>query len=122
MWSREKGATVLSDDRTIVRYMDGEFRMYGTPWHGEAKFGSPRGVKLENIFFLRHGRKNAIETLSGSESVLKLLQCSFPPYWDAAGMEYTLRFFEKLSKRVPCCELAFKPDDSVIEMIKRYKV
>jgi hypothetical protein len=119
MWSREKGATVLSDDRTIVRYIDGEFRMYGTPWHGEAKFGSPRGVKLENIFFLRHGRKNAIETLSGSESVLKLLQCSFPPYWDAAGMEYTLRFFEKLSKRVPCHELEFEPDKRVIEFVKR---
>jgi len=122
MWSREKGAAVLSDDRTIVRYIDGEFRMYGTPWHGEAKFGSPRGVQLENIFFLRHGRKNAIEPLSSSESVLKLLQCSFPPHWDAPGMEYTLGFFENLSKRVPCHELSFEPDKRVIEMIKRYKV
>jgi hypothetical protein len=120
LWDRAKAATVLSDDRTIVRHIDGEFRMYGTPWHGEAKFGSPRGVKLENIFFLRHGRKNAVETLSGSESVLKLLQCSFPPYWDAAGMEYTLEFFEEIATRVPCHELAFEPDKRVIDLIRRY--
>jgi hypothetical protein len=122
LWDRAKAATVLSDDRTIVRYIDGEFRIYGTPWHGEAKFGAPHGVKLEKIFFLRHSQKNAIQSLSRVESVLQMLQCSFPPYWDAAGMEFTMGFFEEIATAVPCCELAFRPDDSVMEMVKRYKV
>ena len=122
MWSREKGVTVLSDDRTIVRYIDGEFRMYGTPWHGEAKFGSPRGVKLEKVLFLRHGVKNSLRPLAATESVTQLLLCSFPPHWDAAGMEFTMRFFEKVATRVPCHELSFEPDKRVVEMIKRYKV
>ncbi|CAB1057428.1 hypothetical protein D1BOALGB6SA_2181 [Olavius sp. associated proteobacterium Delta 1] len=121
-WQREDRATVLSDDRTIVRDVAGEIRMYGTPWHGEAKFGSPRGCRLETIFFLRHSQKNAIQPQSTAESVLQLLQCSFPPYWDAAGMEYTMKFFESLATRISCHELSFRPDDSVIEMIKRYKV
>jgi hypothetical protein len=118
LWNRENGITVLSDDRTLVRYVDGEFRMYGTPWHGETKFGSPRGVKLEKIFFLRHSRKNAIQPLSRIESVLQMLQCSFPPYWDAAGMEFTLALFEKLSNQIDCCALSFWPDESAIEFIK----
>lgn len=122
LWNREKAAEVLSDDRTIVRYIDGEFRMYGTPWHGEAKFGSPRGVKLEKIFFLRHSRKNAIQPLTSVQAVLKMLQCSFPPYWDAAGMEFTMGFFEKLATCISCCELAFRPDASAIEILKRCKV
>ena len=25
--------------------------MYGTPWHGDAPYSSPRGVRLEGIFF-----------------------------------------------------------------------
>jgi hypothetical protein len=118
LWNRENGITVLSDDRTLVRYVDGEFRMYGTPWHGETKFGSPRGVKLEKIFFLRHSQKNAIQPLSRIESVLQMLQCSFPPYWDAAGMEFTLALFEKLSNQIDCCALSFWPDESAIEFIK----
>jgi len=117
MWNREKGAAVLSDDRTMVRHIDGEFRMYGTPWHGEAKFGSPRGLKLEHIFFLRHGQKNAVQPLSGPDSVLRLLQCSFPPYWDAAGMQYSMKLFEALATHVACDELSFRPDESAIQFV-----
>jgi hypothetical protein len=119
LWDRVDGAYVLSDDRTLVRQIDGEWRMFGTPWHGEAKFGSARGIKLEKIFFLHHGQKNETQPLTVSGSVQKLLQCSFPPYWDAAGMQYTMGFFEKLATRISCDELAFRPDESVIEMIKR---
>jgi hypothetical protein len=118
LWDREKGVAVLSDDRTIVRYVDGEFRMYGTPWHGEAKFGSPRGVKLEKIFFLRHSQKNTLRPLTRIQSVLKMLQCSFPPYWDAAGMEFTMGLFEKLANHIPCNELAFRPDASAIANVE----
>lgn len=117
LWNREKGVTVLSDDRTMVRYINGEFRMYGTPWHGEAKFGSPRGVTLEKMFFLRHSQKNAIQPLCRNESVLRLLQCSFPPYWDPAVMEFSMDLFEKLATCIPCNELAFRPDESVIRFV-----
>jgi len=117
LWDREKGAAVLSDDRTIVRCVNGEFRMYGTPWHGEAKFGSPRGVKLERIFFLNHSQKNAVQPRTRVEAVLQLLQCSFPAYWDPAGMEFTMELFEKLATHIPCNELAFRPDASAIRFV-----
>jgi hypothetical protein len=119
LWDRTDGADVLSDDRTLVRQIDGELRMFGTPWHGEAKFGSARGTKLEKIFFLQHGQNNATQRLTVSETVRKLLQCSFPPYWDAAGMQYTMMFFEELARRVPGHELAFEPDFKVIDFVKQ---
>jgi len=122
LWNQQAGAEVLSDDRTLVRLIDGKLWMFGTPWHGEAKFGSPKGIPLEKIFFLRHSPKNAIQPLSSAESVLQLLQCSFPPLWDATGMEYTLGFFEEIATRVTCHELGFEPDKRVIEMIRRYEV
>ena len=117
LWNRVSGVDVLSDDRTLVRIIDGELRMYGTPWHGEAKFGSARGIKLEKIFFLRHGQINSAQPLSTAGAVQKLLQCSFPPYWDAAGMEYTVAFFEQLATRLPCCEMTFEPSARVIEFL-----
>ena len=120
LWDRTDGADVLSDDRTLVRQIGGELRMFGTPWHGEAKFGSARGIRLEKIFFLQHGPKNQIQPLAASGSVQKLLQSSFPPYWDAAGMAYTMVFFEELATRVSCHELSFEPDGKVIDFVKRY--
>ncbi len=117
LWDRQKGVEVLSDDRTIVRKQDGQFLMYGTPWHGDAPFGSPRGAKLERIFFLGHGRQNAARDLQGAGAMLQFLKCSFPPYWDAPGMESAMEIFEELATGVSCCELSFKPDESAIEFI-----
>ena len=121
LWDQEKDVEVLSDDRTIVRKQDGEFRMYGTPWHGDAPFGSPRGVRLEKIFFLDHAPRNAIRKLNGTDLMLQFLKCSFPPYWDAAGMEFSMEFFNELADGVSCRTLCFKPDKSVIEFVKEGK-
>lgn len=122
LWNIEKGASVLSDDRTLVRDIDGELRMYGTPWHGEARFGSARGVKLGKIFFLSHGRSNSTLSLLRTETVLQLLQCAFAPLWDVEGMDYTLEFFERLATRISCHELTFRPDDTAIDYIKQSMV
>lgn len=118
LWNQAAGVDVLCDDRTLVRQIDGELRMYGTPWHGEAQFGAARGVKLDKIFFLRHGPENAVQPLSGAESVLRLLQCSFPPFWDAAGMEFSMDLFEALATRIACDELAFRPDERILDLVR----
>ena len=118
LWDRQPGAVVLSDDRTIVRAQDGRFRMYGTPWHGEARFGRPGGVTLEKIFFLRHAPRNAVRDVARACAVTRLLTCSFPPYWDGAGMEFVMEFFSNLVAAVPCQALSFAPDKQVIELIR----
>jgi len=79
MWDQENGVDILSDDRTIVRKKGRQFWMYGTPWHGEASFGSPREARLERIFFLSHGRENSVKEMTGLDPVSHLLTCSFPP-------------------------------------------
>ena len=117
MWDQEDGIDVLSDDRTIVRKKGHQFWMYGTPWHGDAKFGSPRRVRLERIFFLRHGQKNSIKEIKGIDPVSQLLTCSFPPYWDPQGMAFTLEIFTDLAADIPCQSLSFRPERSVIDHV-----
>jgi hypothetical protein len=118
LWSKEEDAEVVSDDRTIVREKGNEFWMYGTPWHGEGKFASPGAARLERIFFLTKRKVNALRWLKGVDPVSRFLTCSFPPYWDPGGMDFTLEFLTKLAKKVHCEELSFKPDRSVIDFLK----
>lgn len=117
IWHQESGAEVLSDDRTLVRKQGDQFVMYGTPWHGEGKFGSPGRVRLDQIFFIQHGAENSILKSSNAHSVTQFLKCSFPPLWDAAGMEYSMDIFSDLAATVPCYELSFKPDSSIVDFI-----
>jgi hypothetical protein len=120
MWDKEKGVGVLSDDRIIIRKKETDFCMYGTPWHGEAKFGAARWVKPEKIFFLNHGQTNSIDKANGISSVQRLLTCSFPPLWDAKGMEFTLEFFSELAAAVPCYDFSFTPDRRAIDYILNF--
>jgi hypothetical protein len=117
MWSEENGVDVLSDDRIIVRKKNHCFWMYGTPWHGDASFVSPRGVTLERIFFLRHGQENSMKEIKGIDPVSRLITCSFLPHWDPQGMAFSMDFFTDLVAHVPCYEFTFKPDRSVIEVV-----
>jgi len=119
MWDQENGIDILSDDRVIVRKQGREFRIYGTPWHGEAAFGSPHEARLERIFFLKHGPENSVKDMKGLDPVSRLLTCSFPPLWDSQGMEFTLEFFSQLAAQVQCQELSFRPEKSALALVKK---
>jgi hypothetical protein len=119
MWDQENGVDILGDDRIIVRKQGREFRVYGTPWHGEAAFGSPREARLERIFFLSHGQENSIKEMTGLDPVSHLLTCSFPPLWDHQGMEFALEFFSQIATQVPCQKLSFKPEKSALALVKK---
>jgi len=117
-WNGETNTEILSDDRIIVRKQGGKFWMYGTPWHGDARIGSPRRIRLNRIFFLRHGRDNSVRAVATATAVMQLLKCSFPPFWDASGMEFTMDFFGELAATVACHEFDFTPDKRAIDSIK----
>ncbi len=122
LWNKTNDVEILSDDRTIVRKKDGAYWIYGTPWHGEAKFGSPLNVKLDRIYFIQHGAANFARPIKGAEPVQNLLTCSFPPYWDTEAMEFTMDFFSDLTASVSCHELLFKPDIDIVDFVRRNKV
>ena len=119
LWGQEDGVDVLSDDRIVVKKRGHEFMVYGTPWHGEASFGSSREARLEGIFFLSHGKENSTREMTGLDPVARLLTCAFPPLWDSKEMEFTLEFFSQLATHVPCQELRFKPEKSAIALVKK---
>jgi hypothetical protein len=118
LWKDKKGVTVLSDDRIIVRKMEGRFWIYGTPWHGDAKACSPERAPLEKIFFLKHAKTNKMERIEGINAASKLLVCSFPTFWDKKGMEFTLGFIDELTRELPCYELGFVPDENILDLVK----
>jgi hypothetical protein len=120
LW-HQQGATVLNDDRIIVRERDGAFWMYGTPWHGTFDKTTLNALPVEKIFFLKHGTENRLFQKTGSDAVSMILTRSFPPFWDHQAMESVLSFLERLTETLPCHELHFLPDQRVIEFIRNFK-
>ena len=121
LWAQEEagaGVRVLSDERVILRLKDGRIWMYGTPWHGDAGLARPDSAPLTRIFFLARGAKNELARLHRAESAARLFACSFPPFHSEDGISFTLKFLDDLTGLVPCDELRFVPDRSVIQFIR----
>jgi len=118
LWREAGGAEVLSDDRVILRPEGEGFRLYGTPWHGDARVSSALTAPLERIFLLAHGAENRITPAGPEEALETLLLNCFAPFYDRAGMEWTVDFLHLLLRRVPVARLEFVPDESAIRHLR----
>jgi hypothetical protein len=116
-WSRA-GATVLSDDRLVLRLRDGKVWVYGTPWHGEEQFGCPESAPLSRIFFLAHAPENRATPMTEARAVAVLFARAFPPFYDPRGLDFTLSFLGDVMSRVPAAELGFVPDATVVTFVR----
>jgi hypothetical protein len=117
LWLGEPGAVVLSDDRVIVRDEGDGIWLHGTPWHGEEPLASPGRARLAGIFFLRHHHRHELAAVPRAESVARLFASSFPPFHSAAALEFTLAFLDRVAAGVPCFELGFAPESTVLDVV-----
>lgn len=111
-------ATILNDDRIVLRLREGRFWMYGTPWHGDYTGISPHGVPLEKVFFLHKAPANAVHKKQGVTAASMLIARAFPPLWDDAGMSFSLDFCARLTENVPCYSLDFVPDHDIVDFVR----
>ncbi len=116
LWSGK--GRILNDDRVVVRFRNGAFRMYPTPWHGSHCVVTAAGAPLSTIFVLAKAEEPVVRPLSLAEACCSLLQRSFPPLWSRQGMSYTMTFLEQLARAVSVHELSFVPRTDVVELVE----
>lgn len=122
LWQREGRAKILSDDRIIVRRDGmGALRIHGTPWHGEERLALPISAPLRGVFLLEHAQgANEFGNLAPARAAAELMARSFPPFHDAAGLEFSLQFFARLVTEVPTSIFRFVPDATAIREMERH--
>lgn len=116
LWSDE-AAGIVSDDRVIVREHDGGFWIHGTPWHGEAEISQPERAPLAGVYLLVQSPVNELRPLSHAAAVARLFRCAFPPFYDAASLDFTVAFLAKLVGTVPVRELHFTRGRDAVELV-----
>ena len=109
----------LSDDRMVVRKIDGGFRAFGTPWPGEARIARNGSTPLSGIFFIHHGARNWLGEITEKEALEKLLPVTSIPWYDRDLVPRMLLFCEDLVSHVPVFDLHFKPDSDVVNLLCR---
>jgi len=109
---------LLSDDRVVVRDVDGELLAFGTPWAGDGGVASSRCGPLRSLCFLHHGSANTLRPLPGDEAASRLCSVASIPWYDRQFAEKVLGFLDRLFGRVPTYDLPFAPDSRVISTLE----
>lgn len=118
LWENH-AAEILSDDRIVVRPENGSWWMYGTPWHGDAEICSPSRARLDRIFLLHQATANSVSPRSHAAAVARLLSCTFPPFYDAAGMNAIAGTLAAMVGDVPVTQFSFLNDHSAVDFVRR---
>ena len=112
---------LLSDERVIVREIDGTMQAFGTPWAGTAGIARNGSAPLGGIYFLKHGQSNHIEKLAAGEALDKFLPLVSIPWYDPDTMARIIAFAKHLITQVPVYEMSFKPDRSAVDCFWRFQ-
>jgi hypothetical protein len=112
------GASVLSDERMIIRKSGEVFVIHGTPWVGSGAYAKNESGLLTELYCISRGTQHRIESLPPGAVLARILPQCFLPHWDRTAMESTLAFLNDLIDHIPCGQLAFTKHPDVVDYIQ----
>jgi len=114
----DPGVTVLGEDQVVLRYLEGCFWIFGTPWHINEDMCSPKGIPVEKIFFLDRTLKPGITRITPLDGITRILQTAFIPYYQSKWVPGILDHLGLLSQQVPFYLLSYQLGIDPLQIIK----
>lgn len=102
-------AVMINDDKPMIRYIDGEFYVYGTPWNGKHRIGGNTKAKVKAICKLERAKENHIGKCATPEMLLTVLNQTTRPT-DMEQMDKMLSIVGRLLGQVPLYKLGCNMD------------
>jgi len=114
----QKGATVINDDRLIVRSsVEGNFYIHNTPmpYYQDERKTAP----LKACFLLKQSTENYISRLNEIQGVLGLMGNCIQHLYNQSRIENHMSLIQKLVQQCKVFEVGFKPDTNIIDLIRK---
>lgn len=95
----EDKVTIVNGDKPIIRFIDGKFYAYGTPWCGKEGYNCNKRVELSDICFIERDHANSIYKLSDTEAFPRLYSQIMID--DSSNLARQLELCDLLIQKVP---------------------
>lgn len=116
-------AFIINDDKPVLRLINNEWCVYGTPWSGKTDLNVNIKVKLGAIVFLERSEKNWIEPISIKEAIPLFFNQTVRKLYKEDKMDLVLKNMEQILMGNPIYKMGCNVStDAVItayEMIRR---
>ncbi|MGH8010918.1 MAG: hypothetical protein ACREQ4_00295 [Candidatus Binataceae bacterium] len=114
-----RDVTLLTDEISYVRMLGSQYHAFGTPFAGELGIpGENVRAPLATLYFLKQGRENRSRPLATAVAARMLLRNVLFFADDSDLVELAFARACDFVERVPVCELTFRPDASVWDLIQ----
>lgn len=112
LWQQIFGpdAQVINDDKPALRYMDGRWIVYGTPWCGKDGINLNAQAPLAGICCLKKASANKIRRLNHREAMEYILAQTIRKFPDTEKLDKFLGLVAKLLTEIPVYELENLPE------------
>ena len=101
--------TLLSDDRIALTSESEGFRIWGTPWPGDARVIGPHDGPLGAIVMLRHGSGASLRSMAPGTAARRLMETLVLPLWNRSLLPGSLSFVSRLVNSVALYEFTYEP-------------
>jgi len=123
LWHESCTARVLNDDRGILISEGGKVYFYNTPWAGSlmqyCDFASGRKTNVDALFFIHHDSANRIRKLNHREAFIRIYRNSFLAFWRKEALRYVLDTCLQIAASIPCYELGFVNNGSIVAFLQK---
>lgn len=101
LWREMLGerAVMINDDKPIIRLIDGQFYVYGTPWNGKHNLGTNVKAPIKAICLLKQAKENSIRPIGAMQTIMAVLNQTVRPEGQE-NMSKLLTLIEKLITNV----------------------
>lgn len=101
---------LLNDDNPVVRMVDGQVYIYGTPWSGKTPCYKNESMPLKAVVRLSQAPYNKIARLAPLQSFASLMPACSCMRWDGQSVAALHKTVENVISVVPCWHLECLPD------------
>ncbi len=111
LWQQVFGekAVVFNDDKPALRFIDGKWYAFGTPWCGKDGINVNMKAALGGICFLRRGEQNEIRRLDGLDAASRIMSQTLRRFKNESSLELMLKNVDRLVEKIPIFEFKNLP-------------
>lgn len=116
LWQKvfgENRVHIINDDKPALRFKNGCWYVYGTPWSGKTDQSENICVPLGGIFLLMQGKNNHIEIPAPFHIINFLSGCISGPL-SAVKRKSTFSLLDNLINNIPIWGLLCRPDEEAV--------
>lgn len=115
-YCRARGGLAFSEDRVVVRVLDGQVWAFGTPWHRRDQFHEPHRAPLRRIYFLRQAEPDQCEPASQGAAATLMLRAAVLPVYDSLLMSRILEVIDASVQQAAVFRLGYARQDGSLEL------